>query len=106
MAGYRGGGALMAELHVPRRATILANTTRGIQVPGTRLFHEPLDTIETNPAVSIADDFNELTAAEIRRIVPAIMHHVARSLGRVLSSTFQADLGPMVEGVLKRVGLA
>ena len=106
MAGYRGGGVLMAELHVPRRATILANTTRGIQVPGTHLFDEPLHTIETNPAVSVSDDFNELTAPEIRRILPMIMHHVARSLGRVLSSTFEADVKPVVETVVKRVGLA
>ena len=106
MAGYRGGGALMAELHVPRRATILANTTRGIQRPGTHLFDEPLHTIETNPAVSVSDDFSELTAPEIRRILPMIMHHVARSLGRVLSSTFEADVKPVVETVVKRVGLA
>jgi hypothetical protein len=106
MAGYRGGGALTVELHIPRRATILANTTRGIQVPGTRLFDEPLDTIETNPAVSVSDDFNELTAAEIRRILPAVMHHVARSLGRVLSNTFEADVEPIVASALKHVELA
>jgi hypothetical protein len=34
------------------------------------------------------------------------MHHVARSAGRVLSSTFEADVNPIVESVLKRVGLA
>jgi len=105
-AGYRGGGLLRAELHVPRRATILANTTRGIQVRGTHLFDEPLDTIETNPAVNVLDDFNELTGAEIRRILPAIMPHVARSAGSVLSGTFDADVESMVESVLKRVGLA
>jgi len=105
-ARYRGGGVLVVELHVPRGATILANTTRGIQVPGTRLFDEPLHTIETDPAVSISDDFSELTGPEIRRLFPAIVHQVARSLGRVLSSTFEADVEPIVESVLKRVGLA
>lgn len=105
MAGYHGGGKLNAELHVPKRAGILANATRGIQVSGTHLFDEPLDAIQTSPSVSVADDFNELSGAEIRRILLMIMHHVARGFGRVLSSTFEADVEPLVESVLKRAGL-
>lgn len=105
MAGYRGGGMLSVQIQVPTRATILETGSRGIKVFGTRLFDQPLDAIETNPAVSVSDDFNEITGAEIRRILPAIMHHVARSAGRVLSCTFEADVEPMVEIVLKRVGL-
>ena len=104
-AGYRGGGILRAELQIPKRAGIMANISREMRVPGARFFDEPLDTIETKPAVSVAVDFNDLTGAEIRRTLPAIMHHVARGAGRVLSTTFEADVEPLVEVVLKRVGL-
>jgi hypothetical protein len=103
-AGYRGG-TLSAELHVPKRAGVLGNLSHGMRVSGDSFFDERLDTIETNPPVSVSRDFNELTAAEIRRILPMIMHHVARTAGRVLSSTFGANVEPMVETVLKRVGL-
>jgi len=56
--------------------------------------------------VSVSVNFNELMAAEIRRVLPVIMHCVARSLGRVLSTTFEADVEPIVAGVLNRAGLA
>jgi len=105
-AGYRGGGVLRAELHVPRRATILETGSRGTRSFGTRLFDPPLDAIETKPSISVFDDFNELTGTEIRRILPTIMHYVARSTGRLLSSTFKADMEPMIVAVLKRVDMA
>jgi hypothetical protein len=88
MAGYRRGGTLNAELHVPKPARILGNLSRGLQVPGSDFFDERLDTVETNPPMSISLDFSELTAAEIRRILPMVMHHVARNAERVLSGTF------------------
>ena len=75
-------------------------------MPGTLLFNEPLDAIKTKPPVSVSEEFNELTAAEIRRILPMVMHDVARSVGRVLSSTFEADVEAIVGSVLKRVGSA
>ena len=56
--------------------------------------------------VFVSDDFDELTGAEIRRILPMIMYYAARSFGLVLSGTFEADVEPMVETVVKRVGLA
>jgi hypothetical protein len=103
-ARHRGSGRLITELHVPRSATVFGGISDGMRVSGKDFFDEPVDTLQTSDGVS--DDFNELTGAEIRRILPMIMHHIARSVGRVLSSTFGADVEPLVAGVLKRVGLA
>ena len=102
-ADYRCEGRLNAELHIPKRASILANTTRGLRVPNTHLFNEPLDSIQTNPSVITSENFSGLTGPDIKRMCQTIMHHIARGVGRVLSRTFETDVGPLIKPVLERL---
>jgi hypothetical protein len=78
-------------------------STRGVLAPSSNLFAEPLSTIRGEISVEETIDVHPLAGDLIRKLFAQTTLELARQCGRVLSETFDQDLEPLIDTVLKRL---
>lgn len=103
-AEYSGSCRLQVDLQAPTPANVPSDrSTHGVLVPSTHLFAEPLASFRAEISLQVSVDPHPLAWDTIKGVLARVMLEIARSCDRVLSATFDHDVRPIVDEVLKRI---
>lgn len=104
-AEYKGRCQLRVDLLAPTPVDVPDTSTRGVLVPSTHLFSEPLTSIRAEICVEESLNVHPLADDTIKKVLARVMLAIARRCERTLSGTFDRDVQPIVNEALKRITL-